>query len=146
MTLSLRLLRSGGRTGSPGGGGYTAAGGSADGGAGDGADVMAQTLLAAEGAVHQGTPPSDPGGRAGVLPGTGAGHPGATILAVTTTLPVHVRPPLVRPRSGRLLAGVAAGTAVHLRADPLVVRVGFVVLAATGMGVVAYALLWFLLL
>jgi signal transduction histidine kinase len=62
---------------------------------------------------------------------------------VTTTVPVPLRPPLVRPRSGRLLAGVAAGTAVHLRADPLVVRVAFVVLATTGIGVVAYALLWF---
>ncbi|MCV2488469.1 PspC domain-containing protein [Geodermatophilus sp. YIM 151500] len=52
------------------------------------------------------------------------------------------RPPLVRPRSGRLLAGVASGTAAHLRLDPLVVRVAFVVLATTGIGVVAYALLW----
>jgi signal transduction histidine kinase len=78
-----------------------------------------------------------------VVPGVGAGSGGATISTVTTTLPVPVRPPLVRPRSGRLLAGVAAGTAVHLRADPLVVRVAFVVLAATGIGVVAYALLWF---
>jgi signal transduction histidine kinase len=32
---------------------------------------------------------------------------------------------------------------VHLRLDPLVVRIGFVVLAVTGIGVVAYALLWF---
>ncbi|SFO96227.1 phage shock protein C (PspC) family protein [Geodermatophilus dictyosporus] len=54
------------------------------------------------------------------------------------------RPPLVRPRSGRLLAGVAAGTAAHLRVDPLVVRVVLVALAtAAGIGVVVYALLWF---
>ena len=78
-----------------------------------------------------------------MLPGAAERRPGATIGAVTTTLPVPVRPPLVRPRSGRLLAGVAAGTAVHLRADPLVVRVAFVVLASAGIGVVAYALLWF---
>src|ERR671917_51160 len=110
MTLSLRLRRSGGRTGGPGGGVYAAAGGSADGGAGGGADVMAQTLLAAGGVVHQGTPPSDPGPPARVVPGVGAGAGGATISTVTTTLPVPVRPPLVRPRSGRLLAGVAAGT------------------------------------
>jgi hypothetical protein len=45
----------------PGRRGYAAAGGSADGGAGGGADVMAQTLLAADGAVHQGTPPIRPG-------------------------------------------------------------------------------------
>ncbi|SEO68544.1 ATP-binding protein [Trujillonella endophytica] len=52
------------------------------------------------------------------------------------------RPPLVRPRSGRMLAGVAAGTAAHLRADPLVVRVALVALAVTGIGVVVYGLLW----
>ncbi|GAA4738724.1 ATP-binding protein [Modestobacter marinus] len=52
------------------------------------------------------------------------------------------RPPLARPASGRLLAGVVAGTAAHLRLDPLVVRVVVVGLAFTGVGVVAYALLW----
>lgn len=52
------------------------------------------------------------------------------------------RPPLARPRDGRLLAGVAGGTAAHLGLDPLVVRAAFVVLGATGFGVVAYALLW----
>jgi signal transduction histidine kinase len=53
------------------------------------------------------------------------------------------RPPLARPRHGRLLGGVAAGTAQHLRLEPLVVRIAFVVLAvAGGMGVIAYALLW----
>jgi phage shock protein PspC (stress-responsive transcriptional regulator) len=52
------------------------------------------------------------------------------------------RPPLARPRQGRLLAGVAAGTAAHLRQDPLVVRAAFVVLAALGVGVVLYGLLW----
>src|SRR3954453_13807415 len=52
------------------------------------------------------------------------------------------RPPLVRPRSGRGLAGVASGTAAHLRLDPMAVRVVFVALVLTGIGVVAYALLW----
>ncbi|MGZ4546631.1 MAG: ATP-binding protein [Blastococcus sp.] len=56
--------------------------------------------------------------------------------------PPRPRPPLVRVRSGRVLAGVAAGTAAHLRQDPLVVRVAFAVLAATGIGVVLYGLLW----
>jgi signal transduction histidine kinase len=37
---------------------------------------------------------------------------------------------------------VAAGTAAHLRQDPLVVRAAFVVLAALGVGVVLYGLLW----
>jgi signal transduction histidine kinase len=73
---------------------------------------------------------------------------GATIEYVTTTATGQParratdRPPLARPRSGRLLAGVAAGTAAHLRQDPMVVRVAFVVLATTGIGVVMYALLW----
>ncbi|MFW3169958.1 PspC domain-containing protein [Geodermatophilus sp. CPCC 206100] len=62
---------------------------------------------------------------------------------MTTTALVPQRPPLARPRSGRLLSGVAAGTAVHLRMDPLVVRIAFVVLAVTGVGVIAYGILWF---
>ncbi len=41
-----------------------------------------------------------------------------------------------------MLAGVAAGTAAHLRVDPIVVRVVFVAIAVFGVGVVAYALLW----
>jgi signal transduction histidine kinase/phage shock protein PspC (stress-responsive transcriptional regulator) len=55
------------------------------------------------------------------------------------------RPPLARPRSGRLLAGVASGTAAHLRLDPMVVRVVFVGVSLTGIGVAAYALLWLLM-
>jgi signal transduction histidine kinase/phage shock protein PspC (stress-responsive transcriptional regulator) len=41
-----------------------------------------------------------------------------------------------------MLAGVAAGTAAHLRLDPMLVRIGFAVLSAAGIGVVAYGLLW----
>jgi signal transduction histidine kinase/phage shock protein PspC (stress-responsive transcriptional regulator) len=41
-----------------------------------------------------------------------------------------------------MLAGVAGGVAAHLRQDPVVVRVGFVVLATAGIGVIAYGLLW----
>jgi signal transduction histidine kinase/phage shock protein PspC (stress-responsive transcriptional regulator) len=52
------------------------------------------------------------------------------------------RPALVRPREGRFLAGVAGGTAAHLRLDPFAVRIVYVVLAFLGVGVVAYALLW----
>jgi signal transduction histidine kinase len=59
-----------------------------------------------------------------------------------TTTAVPPRPPLMRPRRGRLLAGVAAGTAAHLRLDPLVVRIAFVILGVAGFGVVAYGLLW----
>src|SRR6185503_9018713 len=90
----------------------------------------------------------DPGSSTGVITGVGPGWRGATIDTVTTTVTgapprgTAARPPLVRPRSGRLLAGVAAGTASHLRQDPLVVRVAFAILATTGIGVVAYGLLW----
>ena len=65
-----------------------------------------------------------------------------TTAAVTVAAAPAPRPPLVRPRSGRMLAGVAAGTAAHLRTDPMVVRVGLVALAVTGIGVVVYGLLW----
>jgi len=52
-------------------------------------------------------------------------------------------PPLVRRRSGRLVAGVAGGVADHLGVAVLWVRLGFVVLAGlTGIGALAYGLLW----
>jgi signal transduction histidine kinase/phage shock protein PspC (stress-responsive transcriptional regulator) len=41
-----------------------------------------------------------------------------------------------------MIAGVAAGTAAHLRQDPLIVRVAFVVLSTAFIGLVAYGLLW----
>ena len=66
-----------------------------------------------------------------------------TVLAPPDAAPgVAPRPPLARPRAGRLVAGVAVGTAAHLRLDPLLVRIAFVVLASAFIGVVAYALLW----
>ncbi len=79
-------------------------------------------------------------------PGRAPGHDGP--VTGTTTLPAGVpvrvpRPPLRRPREGRLLGGVAAGTADHLRLDPVLVRVAYVLLAVAGVGVVAYAILWF---
>jgi signal transduction histidine kinase/phage shock protein PspC (stress-responsive transcriptional regulator) len=83
-----------------------------------------------------------------VITGVVAASRGATIEYVTTTATgvqprgSAARPPLVRPRSGRLLAGVASGTAAHLRQDPLIVRIAFAVLATTGIGIVAYGLLW----
>ncbi|WP_460547653.1 ATP-binding protein [Geodermatophilus aquaeductus] len=79
----------------------------------------------------------------GPLVPAGATAVGAAVGTAAATAVPDGRPPLVRPRSGRLLAGVAAGTAAHLRTDPLVVRAMFVVLAVTGIGVVAYAVLWF---
>ncbi len=53
------------------------------------------------------------------------------------------RAPLVRRRSGRLVAGVAGGIADHLGVDVLWVRAAFALLAAlSGAGVVAYGLCW----
>ncbi|GEL16215.1 ATP-binding protein [Pseudonocardia asaccharolytica] len=62
---------------------------------------------------------------------------------VTTQAPVAGREPVVRRRSGRLVAGVAGGVADHLGVDVLWVRAAFVLLAAVnGAGVLAYGLLW----
>jgi signal transduction histidine kinase len=62
--------------------------------------------------------------------------------AVVPSGTAQARPPLVRPRTGRVIGGVAAGTAAHLRQDPLIVRVAFVVLSTAFIGIVAYAALW----
>lgn len=51
---------------------------------------------------------------------------------------------LLRSRSDRMLAGVCAGIADYLRIDPVVVRVGFVVLAfiTWGVAILAYLAAW----
>jgi signal transduction histidine kinase len=111
---------------------------------------MAGSVPGAGAADHQGRPPFHPGPSTRVITRVGPGRSGATIGSVHPTAAVAPvagpppRPPLARPRagSGRVLAGVAAGTAAHLRQDPLVVRIVFVVLALTGVGIVAYGLLW----
>jgi signal transduction histidine kinase len=54
-------------------------------------------------------------------------------------------PPLRRPAEGRVLAGVCAGIAERLGADPLLVRVAFIAAATTGLGFAAYALGWALM-
>nr|WP_030451409.1 ATP-binding protein [Herbidospora cretacea] len=52
-------------------------------------------------------------------------------------------PRLMRPRAGRVVAGVAQGAAAQLRLDPVVLRLAFVLLTILdGVGVVAYAALW----
>jgi signal transduction histidine kinase len=53
--------------------------------------------------------------------------------------------PLRRPAQGRVLAGVCAGVAGRIGADPLLVRVAFVAAATTGLGFVLYALGWALM-
>jgi signal transduction histidine kinase len=82
-----------------------------------------------------------------VTTGPAAGPPGGPVPpdVPVPAGPSAARPPLVRPRGGRLLAGVAVGVAAHLRQDPLIVRVAFAVLATAGIGVIAYALLWLMM-
>ncbi|MEX2324302.1 MAG: PspC domain-containing protein [Nitriliruptoraceae bacterium] len=50
------------------------------------------------------------------------------------------RPPLVRPRQGRVVTGVCAGLSRHLNVDVAIVRIGTVLLAVLtqGVGLVAY--------
>ena len=55
-------------------------------------------------------------------------------------------PPLSRPASGRMLAGVAAGLARYLDVDVTIVRIVFAVLAvAGGVGVPLYLIGWLLI-
>ncbi len=51
-------------------------------------------------------------------------------------------PKLTRRRDGSIIGGVAGGIADHLHVPVLWVRTTFVLLALTGAGVLAYALLW----
>lgn len=52
-------------------------------------------------------------------------------------------PRMIRPVSGRVVAGVAQGAAAQLRLDPVVLRLAFVLLTVVdGLGLVAYAALW----
>ena len=77
-----------------------------------------------------------------------AGSRGATIVTVTTTATgAPSRGTAAAAAAGAPPVGTAAGrggggTAAHLRQDPLIVRVAFAVLATTGIGIVAYGLLW----
>ncbi|HEX8123030.1 MAG TPA: PspC domain-containing protein [Solirubrobacteraceae bacterium] len=54
-------------------------------------------------------------------------------------------PTLRRPAEGRVVAGVCAGIAERLGADPLLVRVAFVAAATTGLGFAVYAIGWALI-
>ncbi|MDO7867584.1 PspC domain-containing protein [Nocardioides jiangxiensis] len=87
-------------------------------------------------------PPPPPGGHehAGDQPGDGPTGPrvsGADIRDVTR---------LLRSTSDRHVAGVAGGLARHLDIDPILVRVGFVVLTIFGgAGLFLYGALWILL-
>jgi phage shock protein C len=68
------------------------------------------------------------------------------VSTAPATGPAHAAPPrLTRSRDDRVLAGVAGGLGRYLGVDPLVVRLGFIVLAlAWGGGVLAYLVAWLL--
>ncbi len=53
---------------------------------------------------------------------------------------------MVRQLSDRWLAGVASGVAAYFKVDPMLVRLGFIVLSLfNGIGVLLYLVLWLLL-
>jgi phage shock protein PspC (stress-responsive transcriptional regulator) len=54
---------------------------------------------------------------------------------------------LLRPLDDRIVAGVCSGIGRYLAVDPVLVRVGFAVLAALtwGTAVLAYPIAWFLM-
>jgi phage shock protein C len=49
---------------------------------------------------------------------------------------------MVRPTSGRVIAGVCAGIADHFGWSPGTVRLGFVLFGLFGAGELAYIILW----
>ena len=49
---------------------------------------------------------------------------------------------LMRSRNDKIIAGVAGGIAQYLAVDPTIVRLAFVALCFTGVGVLLYPLLW----
>ncbi|HEY4052015.1 MAG TPA: PspC domain-containing protein [Acidobacteriaceae bacterium] len=71
------------------------------------------------------------------------GRPAGNAGAFTGTAPVS-RPPFVRPRVGRKIAGVCQGLANHLGWDVTVLRVITVVLAVLTfpLGLIAYMIFW----
>jgi phage shock protein C len=49
---------------------------------------------------------------------------------------------LVRPRQGKIIAGVCAGLAMRFGISVTLIRVAFVVFAVTGIGELVYLILW----
>lgn len=49
---------------------------------------------------------------------------------------------LVRPRNGKLIAGVCAALAARLGLPTLLVRLGFIVFGLVGIGELVYIALW----
>ena len=52
---------------------------------------------------------------------------------------------LVRPRSGKWIAGVCAALAARFGISPGLVRLGFVIFGVVGVGELAYIALWIMI-
>jgi phage shock protein C len=52
---------------------------------------------------------------------------------------------LVRPRQGKIIAGVCAGIADRFGLSRTLVRIGFVIFGLVGVGELVYILLWILI-
>src|SRR5215831_3760384 len=52
---------------------------------------------------------------------------------------------LMRSRSDKVIAGVAGGIGQYLAIDPVIVRLAFVALCFTGVGVLLYPVLWLIM-
>ena len=65
-------------------------------------------------------------------------------VVTTETGSASGRPPLLRRREGRLLAGVATGVAAHLGLPVTAVRIVFALFTVNGIGALAYIGLWLL--
>lgn len=52
---------------------------------------------------------------------------------------------LVRPRSGKLIAGVCAALAERFGVPTFLVRIGFVIFGVAGIGELVYLILWLMI-
>ncbi|MBK9715793.1 MAG: PspC domain-containing protein [Kouleothrix sp.] len=52
---------------------------------------------------------------------------------------------LIRSRTDKIIAGVAGGIGQYLAIDPVIVRLAFVALCFTGVGVLLYPVLWLIM-
>lgn len=52
---------------------------------------------------------------------------------------------LVRPRQGRIIAGVCAGLARRFGISVTLIRIAFVIFAVTGIGELVYLILWLII-
>ena len=57
-------------------------------------------------------------------------------------MPVMDRGQLVRSETDKRIAGIAAGIAHYFDLDPVLVRIGFVIAALMGWGILLYVILW----